>query len=190
MFWLAEGRNHNRSDTLFSCFPCFTVRPSVSNTSTLDPAYNEQIDVKKTARCRGVHVVTELFNIAVNYFDAKKSAHCRRVLIVTELVISGTQCIMCSCARFHTVIVLIEITLQVLDVLEIRASTWVNILTRLSVSLTSVYAWRKFTPRKGIARVRATSQTVNIQISSLHICCNIASDSECKGSQSISVDRP
>ena len=59
---------------------------------TLGPAYNEQIDAKKTARCRGVLVVTELFNIAVNYFNAKKSTRCRRVLVVTEFVVSGTQC--------------------------------------------------------------------------------------------------
>ena len=37
-------------------------------------------------------IVTELFNIAVNYFDAKKSAHYSRVLFVTELVVSGTHC--------------------------------------------------------------------------------------------------
>ena len=36
-------------------------------------------------------VVTELFNIAVNYFGAKKSAHCRRVLIVTELTVNGAS---------------------------------------------------------------------------------------------------
>ena len=59
---------------------------------TLGPAYIEQIDAKKTARCRRVLVVTELFNIAVNDFDAKKFAPCRRVLVVTELVVSGTQC--------------------------------------------------------------------------------------------------
>ena len=38
-----------------------------------------------------VIIVTELFNVAVNYFDAKKSASCSRVLVVTELVVSGTQ---------------------------------------------------------------------------------------------------
>ena len=38
-------------------------------------------------------VITELVNIAVNYFDAKKSTPYNRVLIVTELVVSGTQCI-------------------------------------------------------------------------------------------------
>ena len=47
---------------------------------------------KKTARCRRVLVVTELFNIAVNHFDAKKLPRCRRVLVVTELGVSGTQC--------------------------------------------------------------------------------------------------
>ena len=61
--------------------------------NTPSPAYNEQIDAKKTARSRRVLVVTKLFNIAVNDFDAKQSTHSRWVLIVTELVISGTQCI-------------------------------------------------------------------------------------------------
>ena len=65
----------------------------IAHQITLGPAYNKQIDAKKTACCRGVLVVTELFNIAVNYFDAKKSTRCRRVLVVTELVVSGTQCI-------------------------------------------------------------------------------------------------
>ena len=59
--------------------------------NTLGPAYNEQVDAKKTARCRRVLIVTELFNIAVNEFDAKKSTRCRRVLVVTELVVSETQ---------------------------------------------------------------------------------------------------
>ena len=58
----------------------------------LGPAYNEQIDANKTARCRGVLIVTEVFNIAVNDFDSKKSTRCRQVLVVTELVVSGTQC--------------------------------------------------------------------------------------------------
>ena len=58
----------------------------------LGPAYNEQIDAKKMARCRRVLVVTEDFNIAVNDFDAKKSTRCSRVLVVTELVVSGTHC--------------------------------------------------------------------------------------------------
>ena len=52
--------------------------------NTLGPAYNEQTDAKKTARCRSVLVVTKLFIIAVNDFDAKKSTHYRRVLVVTE----------------------------------------------------------------------------------------------------------
>ena len=47
---------------------------------------------KKLLVKKGVFIVTELFNIAVNNFDAKKSARCSRVLVVTELVISGTQC--------------------------------------------------------------------------------------------------
>ena len=33
---------------------------------TLGPACNEQIDAKKTARCRGMLVVTELFNITAS----------------------------------------------------------------------------------------------------------------------------
>ena len=36
-----------------------------------------------------VLVVTEPFNMAVNYFDAKQSTHYSRVLVVTELVLSG-----------------------------------------------------------------------------------------------------
>ena len=60
--------------------------------STLDPACNEQIDAKKTARCRQVLVVTKLFYTAVNVFDAKKSTRRRRVLVATELVVSGTHC--------------------------------------------------------------------------------------------------
>ena len=52
---------------------------------TLGPAYNEQIDARKTARCRRVLIVTKLFNIAVSYFNAKKSTHCRRGLIATKL---------------------------------------------------------------------------------------------------------
>ena len=62
------------------------------DTGTLGPAYNEQIYAKKTARCRRVLVVTELFYIAVNDFGARKSTRCRRVLVATELVVSGTQC--------------------------------------------------------------------------------------------------
>ena len=60
--------------------------------TTLDPTFNEQIDAKKTARCKRVLVVSKLLNIAVNDFDAKKSTRCRWVLVVTELVVSGTQC--------------------------------------------------------------------------------------------------
>ena len=63
--------------------------------NTLGLAYNEQIGAKKTARCRRVLIVTELFNIAVNDFDANKSTRCRRVLVATELVVSGTQCMYC-----------------------------------------------------------------------------------------------
>ena len=59
---------------------------------TLGPAYNQQIDAKKTACCRRVLIVTKLFNIAVNDFDANKSTRCRWVLVVTEFVVSGTQC--------------------------------------------------------------------------------------------------
>ena len=38
-------------------------------------------------------VVTELFDIDVNYFDGKKSAHYNQVLVVPKFVISGTLCI-------------------------------------------------------------------------------------------------
>ena len=57
-----------------------------------EPAYNEQIDAKKTARCKRVLIVTEFFSI-VNYFDGKKSTGYRRVHVVTEFVESGTQCV-------------------------------------------------------------------------------------------------
>ena len=60
--------------------------------TSLGPAYNEQIDAKKTARCRKVLGVTKLSNIAVNDFNANKSIRCRRVLVVTEFVVSGTHC--------------------------------------------------------------------------------------------------
>ena len=43
---------------------------------TLGPAQNEQIDVKESARCRRVLVVTRPFKIATNNFDAKKSVRC------------------------------------------------------------------------------------------------------------------
>ena len=62
--------------------------------TTLGPAYNEQIDAQKIARCMRVLAVTELFNSAVNDFDAKESVRCRRVLVVTEFVVSGTQCML------------------------------------------------------------------------------------------------
>ena len=47
---------------------------------------------KETVRYKWVLVVTEPINIAVNYFDIKKSARCSRVLVVTELVVSSTRC--------------------------------------------------------------------------------------------------
>ena len=59
----------------------------LNTTFTLGPAYNEQIDAKKTALCRRVVVVTELFHIAVYDTDAKECARYRQVLVV-----SGTQC--------------------------------------------------------------------------------------------------
>ena len=37
-------------------------------------------------------IVTELFDIAVNYLNTKISALCSRMLVVTELVVGGTQC--------------------------------------------------------------------------------------------------
>ena len=52
----------------------------------LGPTYNEQEDAKETARYKWVLIVTELFNIAVNYFDAKKSARDSRVLVITKLL--------------------------------------------------------------------------------------------------------
>ena len=45
---------------------------------TLGPAWNEQEDAKKTVRCSRVLIVTEPFNIAVNYFYVKESALCKR----------------------------------------------------------------------------------------------------------------
>ena len=71
----------------------FDVVPSCKRANTLGQAYNAQIDAKKTARCRRVLVVTELFNTAVDDFDVKKSACCSQVLVVTELVVSGAHCI-------------------------------------------------------------------------------------------------
>ena len=85
---------------------------------TLGPAYNEQIDAKKTAHCRGVLVVTELFNIAVNYFDAKKATRCRRVLVVTELVVSGIQCNYSG--RINTEVVLQDMQVSNLQLLFCR----------------------------------------------------------------------
>ena len=42
-------------------------------THPLTPSYNKK-DAKETARYKWVLLVTQLFNIAVNYFDVKKSA--------------------------------------------------------------------------------------------------------------------
>ena len=56
--------------------------------------WNQQIDAKKTARCRRVLEVMALFNIATSEFHAnmvKKSACCRRELVLSELDVSGTQ---------------------------------------------------------------------------------------------------
>ena len=38
----------------------------------------EYKDAKEFVRCKRVHVVTELFNIAVNDFDAKESVRCNQ----------------------------------------------------------------------------------------------------------------
>ena len=46
-------------------------------------------DAKVTARYKWMLIVTELFNIAVNYLEAKKSARYSQVL-----VLSGTQSIL------------------------------------------------------------------------------------------------
>ena len=59
---------------------------------TLGPVYNEQKDSKATARYKWVLIVTEFFNIAVNYIHAKKAVPYTQILIVTELVVSGNQC--------------------------------------------------------------------------------------------------
>ena len=48
-------------------------------------------DARTSAGYSRVLIVSELFNIAVNYFDARTSAGYSGVLIVTELVVSGTQ---------------------------------------------------------------------------------------------------
>ena len=69
---------------------------------TLSTAYNEQIDAKKTARCRRVLVATKLFNIAVNYFDAKK-------------VVGGTQCNATSVTVTVTDSLCVNMTLSVND---------------------------------------------------------------------------
>ena len=54
-------------------FDCLLVICMICKCTTLGTSYNEQIDAKKTARCRRVLVVTKLFNIVVNDCDAKKS---------------------------------------------------------------------------------------------------------------------
>ena len=68
------------------------VSTNESRSTTLGLACNEQMDAKKTAGCRRLLVVTELFNIAVNDFDTKKFTHWKWVLVVTELVINRAQC--------------------------------------------------------------------------------------------------
>ena len=55
-------------------------------------SHNEKKDAKETSRYKWMLIVTELLNIAVNYFDTKKSAHYSRVLSEIELDVSGTQC--------------------------------------------------------------------------------------------------
>ena len=52
--------------------------------------------LKKTACCKWVLIVTERFNMTVNYLDAKKSSRYCQVLVVSERFVSGIQC-KCSC---------------------------------------------------------------------------------------------
>ena len=48
--------------------------------------------MQKKISFKWVLVVTELFNIAVNYFSPTKSVHYNQVLVVTKRHVSGTQC--------------------------------------------------------------------------------------------------
>ena len=43
---------------------------------------------KKNFGCKGVYVVSELFNTSVNAFGPGKSVRCKVVLVITELVVS------------------------------------------------------------------------------------------------------
>ena len=69
-------------------------------------------------------IVTELFNIEVNYFNAKKSARCSRVLVVSELVVSGTQCISKSNAAVRRSFYTVEIHSQSEDPIFIAQNLW------------------------------------------------------------------
>ena len=68
----------------------------VARLYTLSPACSDR-ERFKTASCKWVLVVGELFHIAVD-FDAQKSAHYSWMLVVTELVVSATQCIRSTAA--------------------------------------------------------------------------------------------
>ena len=64
-------------------FACYSRVLIVGKTEcTLSSALNQQIDAKKTARCRRVLIVTKLFNIAISDLDEKESARCRRVRVI------------------------------------------------------------------------------------------------------------
>ena len=48
---------------------------------------------RKTPRYRRILVITELFDITVNDFDAENASYYSRVFIVSELFVNGTRCI-------------------------------------------------------------------------------------------------
>ena len=58
--------------------------------------------MQKNTRFKCMLVITELVNIAVNYFDAKKSARCSLVFVLPEIIVSGTQR-KCTLPRFFIV---------------------------------------------------------------------------------------
>ena len=98
--------------------------------ATLEPAYNKQIDATKTARCRRVLKVTELFDLALYDFDAKKSTCFKWVLVVTELVVSGTQCICLSVTSRVSMRRNVNVTTSYLPYLHKRRQAVVECLRR------------------------------------------------------------
>ena len=54
----------------------------------LGSAFTTLIYRKKNVGCKGVYVVSELYNTGVNAFGPGKSVRCKVVLVLTELVVS------------------------------------------------------------------------------------------------------